>query len=191
MLITKAISNLVKAFTNLISKLIIIGTMGPVLASGIDIFSASVVNFIKNIITAFANGIIQFIETLSENAHNIGIAIKTLITTVITDISTALVDIGGVLLDGLISVLNLIEKKLPSILESLGNIIVSILLFIAQYSESFGYLGAIITITFLNGAITGLIQTAPELLSNLVALAAFLIGGFADAMMDNQDILIF
>lgn len=188
-IVSVAISNLVKAFTKLIDKLIIVGTLGPILASGIKIFGSAVSDFITTAIKAFATGIVEFIKTLSENTHLISMAIKNLIVTVLRDLISAMVDIGGVLITGLIDTLKLVQRKLPALLETLGQIIVSILLFIAKYSESFGYLGAIITVTFLNGAINGLIQTAPELLSNLVALAAFLIGGFADAMMDNQDVL--
>lgn len=188
-IIAVAVSNLVKSLTRLIDKLVLLGTLGPALATGIDIFGKAVAGFITNAVKAFATGIIQFIKTLSLNAHLIGNAIKDLIVTVITDLASAMVNIGEVIIIGLTNTLKMIEKRLPSLLESLGNIIVSVLLFIARYSESFGYLGAIITVTFLNGAINGLIQTAPELLSNLVALAAFLIGGFADAMMDNQDVL--
>lgn len=187
--ITSSIVTLVKAFTELINQLVTISVLGPTLASGINAFSKSVSDFIIKALESFAKGIVAFIKTLSDNTHIIATAIKTLIVTIMTDLISAMVDIGGVLIDGLKDILKMLEDKLPGLLESLGNIIVTILLFIATYSEQFGYLGAIITITFLNGAINGLIETAPELLSNLVALAAFLIGGFADAMMDNQDVL--
>lgn len=188
-ILSAAIVSLLTAFTKLLTKLTFIGMMGNQLSKGINLFSASVVNLIKNTATALAQGIVSFIVTLARNTQQIGNAIKLLIEMILKEIGEACLKIGELLIDGLIATLKLIEKKLPTILESLGNIIGTILVFLYNYGQKFGFLGAVITNTFLIGAIDGLIQTAPELLNRLVSLAAFLIGGFADAMMNNQDVL--
>lgn len=177
---------LVTAFIKVLSSFAVAGTL---IGKGLVSIAEGLTAIIKNVIVGFALGIVESAMIIVRSAPILVAAItviSALIQTVVINFFSGLVESVLTILDNL---LNSIATHLPSILDSIADIIQAIYEYLYNNYTKFATMGITLIATFLLGIMTGLIEIAPKLVDKLVALAATLIGAFADALVNNGDIL--
>lgn len=162
---------------------------GAVIGKGLTAIAEGLGYVVENIILGFARGIVRAATVLVGSAPVLVAAVTavaTLIRTVIIEFFSGLVESVLSILDNLLSS---IATHLPSILDSVAGIVYAIYDYLYNNVTKFATMGLSLITAFLSGMVDGLIKVAPTLVDKLVALAATLIGSFADALVSNGDIL--
>ena len=143
---------------------------------------------ISEIGTGLANGITNFITTLSSKSSTIRKSLKTLVGDGVGVISDGINAINNAILDGIITFLTNLEEKLPTINTKVNKIIIEVLSSLAQNAALYGYYGAVIAISFLYGLSEGLVEYAPQLgitIGNVIIAIFEMAGSLIDRLMPS------
>jgi len=147
--VTSSVTNFIVALNNLIDTF---KTSKGEISAGIS-----------EIGTGLANGITNFITTLSSKSSTIRQSLKTLVEDGVGVISDGINAINNAILDGIITFLTTLETKIPVINTKINNVIIAILIGVAKNAGTYGYYGAVIAIAFLYGVSQGLVEYGPQL----------------------------
>lgn len=188
-----AVVPLIVSLMNTITKMGMLG--GPISKGLLQVIAvipkvtSAIGNMITTIIASIALGIVQGLAVLAASQPLIIASLITIGNGVISVIATLMGTLAGSILATINVILKMVANTLPGILSSLDAIFESVLGFLYKWSLKLTALGVIIALNFVTGAVMGLIAKAPDLVDKLVILAAELVGGFADALVNNGDLL--
>lgn len=195
--VAKAAVVLAKAFTivavgvaSIISSLSGIAIAIATISTTMENSSETVTENLSLIGTALALAIVNFATTLANNADKIKDSIHKAIVSVgdmITDFIVTTIDVIG---NGILAILTVIDEKAFPITQKIMDILIDILMAIAQKAALIGFYGAYISAAFLTGCIKGIIAVLPELTDALVEAAVTAMAAFANALYENNDEII-